>query len=482
MTVHSRLAKPLVEDLRAVLTADALPGESEGLDQSNLLDAAEFVAKAAATRPAGTSAILLESTGGEAGRRRMRLVAINEDMPFLVDSVAGAIAGRGLAVHRLLHPIVPVTRDKAGNLKSIGEGEPESIIYIELDRSDARGRQDLLKDLQQVLADVRAAVSDWREMLAQMKADAECLDDRDFESAELLRWLANNNFTLLGHANVGRDGRVGEARGILRHGLALWDESFARAAIDHLSDESRTVLILKADRISPVHRRVPLDVVMVRRPDGRLSLHTGLWTSAALRTTAELVPVLRTRLLKLDKELGFKPSSHGGKALAHAVSTLPHDLLISFDEPEVRAAALTAMSLADRPRPRLLLLPGALHRHIYAFVWLPRDELTTARRRAIATMLENELESHISSWSSELGEGDLALLRFTLPVDPAAERPDSEALDLALVEMVRGWAPAVEAELTLAAGAARATRLSITYLAAFPDGYRARSSPEEGAA
>jgi glutamate dehydrogenase len=482
MTVHSRLAKPLVEELRSVLTADALPGESEGLDETSLRDAAEFVAKAAAVRRAGTSAILLESTGGEAGRRRMRLVAINEDMPFLVDSVAGAIASRGLAVHRLLHPIVSVTRDKAGNLKGVGDGDPESIIYIELDRSDARGRQDLLKDVQQVLADVRAAVGDWPEMLAQMKRDADCLDGRDRESAELLRWLANNNFTLLGHADVARNGRVGEARGILRHGLFLWDESFARAAIDHLSDESRTVLILKADRISPVHRRVPLDVVMVRRPDGRLSLHTGLWTSAALRTSAELVPVLRTRLLKLDKELGFKPSSHGGKALAHAVSTLPHDLLISFDEPEVRAAALTAMSLADRPRPRLLLLPGALRRHVYAFVWLPRDELTTARRKAIATMLENELEARISSWSSELGEGDLALLRFTLPVEPESEPPDSEALDQALVEMVRGWAPAVESELTSAAGAARATRLSITYLAAFPDGYRARSSPEEGAA
>ena len=105
-------------------------------------------------------------------------------------------------------------------------------------------------------------------------------------------------------------------------------------------------------------------------------MHAGLWTSAALRTSAEEVPVLRTRLAKLDQELGFAPSSHAAKALAHAISTLPHDLLISFNEEQVRAAALTAMSLADRPRPKLLLLPGALRRHVYAFVWLPREELT----------------------------------------------------------------------------------------------------------
>ncbi|WP_310469050.1 NAD-glutamate dehydrogenase domain-containing protein [Sphingomonas sp.] len=482
MTAHSRLAKPLVEALRSALTANALPGETEGLDRRGELEAAEFVAEAMAQRAAGKRVIHIQSTGGEAGNRRMRLAVINDDMPFLVDSVAGAIAAKGLAIHRLLHPIVLATRDGDGTLKEIGRGKPESVIYIELDRADARGRQDLVREVERVLDDVRAAVADWREMLAQMKADAELLDRSDREAAALLRWLADNNFTLLGHADVDKAGKIGSPLGILRNDIALWNEEAARAAIDHLSHESRNVLILKADRISPVHRRVPLDVVMVKRADGRLSVHTGLWTSSALRTAAELVPVLRERLAKLDKELGFAPSSHGGKALAHAISTLPHDLLISFNESEVRTAAMTAMSLADRPRPRLLLLPGALHRHLYAFVWLPREELTTARRKAIATMLASELESEITSWSVELGEGELALLRFTLPTDPKAPAPDAAGLDEALVDMVRGWVPAVEHELIAMAGASRATRLSLTYLPAMPDGYRARTSAEEGAA
>ncbi|MEO5972546.1 MAG: hypothetical protein ABIP91_04190 [Sphingomicrobium sp.] len=482
MTAHSRLAKPLVEALRSALTANALPGETEGLDRRGEIEAAEFVAEAAATREPGSRIIHIQSTGGEAGNRRMRLAVINDDTPFLVDSVACAIAARGLAIHRLLHPIVEATRDKDGTLKEIGRGKPESVIYIELDRADARGRQELVREIEHVLDDVRAAVADWREMLAQMKADAELLDGCDAEAAALLRWLADNNFTLLGHADVDKAGKIGRPLGILRNDIALWHEEAARAAIDHLSHESRNVLILKADRISPVHRRVPLDVVMVKRADGRLSVHTGLWTSAALRTAAEQVPVLRERLAKLDKELGFAPSSHGGKALAHAISTLPHDLLISFNESEVRTAAMTAMSLADRPRPRLLLLPGALHRHLYAFVWLPREDLTTARCKAIATMLASELESEITSWSVELGEGELALLRFTLPTDPSAPAPDAAGLDAALVDMVRGWVPAVETELIAMAGASRATRLALTYLPAMPDGYRARTSPEEGAA
>ncbi len=482
MTAQPRLPKTLVDSIRDALTTNALPGETEGFDRDQQLNAAEFIASAAAVRPDRTTALKIESTGGEAGRRRMRLVAVNEDMPFLVDSVAGAVAARDLAIYRLLHPIVKVTRDKSGRIEKIGEGKPESIIYMELDRADARGRQELGRQLKAVLSDVRAAVTDWPRMLEQMKSDAASLEGRNGESAALLRFLADNHFTLLGHAHLAPDGQLQDALGILRNETGLWEKSAAEAAVNHLCSGGRTVLILKADRNSPVHRRVPLDVVMVRLPDGQLSVHTGLWTSEALRTSAQHVPVLRERLDKLDKELGFAPSSHAGKALAHVVSTLPHDLLISFDEDEVRTAALTAMSLADRPRPKLLLLPGALRRHLYAFVWLPRDELSTTRRKAIGMMLEAEIEAAISSWSIELGEGELALIRFTFPIDPSAELPDTEALDSALVEMVRGWSPAVESELISMAGAPRATRLALTYIPAFPDGYRARTSPEEAAA
>ena len=482
MTALRHAAKSLVGSLRTALTSDALPGETANFGAVEQQKAAEFIADVALVREPGEIAIRVESTGGEAGKRRMRLAVVNDDMPFLVDSVAAAIAARGLAVHRLLHPIVNVSRDRQGKLDTLGEGKPESIIYIELDREDARGRQELIADLNRVLADVRAATTNWRAMLAEMNDDAASLDQRDAEDAALLRWLADDHFTLLGHADLDPAGKLLKGLGILKGRFDPWDEAATKAAIEHLADDKRNVLILKADRDSPVHRRVPLDVVIVQRPDCSLSVHIGLWTSAALRSPADEVPVLRERLLKLDRELGFNPSSHGGKALMHAVSTLPHDLLISFDEREVRKVALTAMSLADRPRPTMLLLPGALRRHLYAFVWLPRDELTTSRRKAIAMMLEGEVGAPVSSWSVELGDGELALVRYTMPIDPAMQVPDVTALDAALVEMVRGWAPAVESELIAAVGPGRATRLSLTYLPEMPESYRARTEPLDGAA
>jgi glutamate dehydrogenase len=126
-------------------------------------------------------------------------------------------------------------------------------------------------------------------------------------------------------------------------------------------------------------------------------------------------------------------------------------------------------------------LPGTLGRHLYAFTWLPRDELTTARRKAIAAMLEEAVGSRVANWAIDLGDGELAMLRYTLTTQANMPLPDVDVLDARLVEMVRGWAPAVEAALVELAGPGRATRLAMTYLPAMPEAYRARVTAADGA-
>ncbi|GAA4009930.1 NAD-glutamate dehydrogenase [Sphingomonas swuensis] len=481
MAADPRASLLLQDAFSDALLTGALPGETAGFDPAQQAEAAAFIAEVAAVRQPGEVALKLQSLPGEIGKRIMRLAIVNDDMPFLVDSVAGVIAGHGLTVHRLLHPIVAVTRD-GDRLTGLGQGTGESVIYVELDRADARGRQELVADLRSVLACVRAAVTDWKSLRDRMRKDAAAVEPVDAESAALLHWLADNNFTLLGYQKLAAGDERVEGLGILSGAeLDLWSSEDTRSLLEAARAEARPVLALKADRLSPVHRRVPLDVVIVHLPDGSMSIHAGLWTSAALRSPPAEIPVIRQRLVDLDRLLGFAPVSHGAKALAHAISTLPHDLLVSFDEAEVRAAALTAMSLADRPRPALLLLPGALRRHLFAFVWLHRDELTTARRKAIAKMIEEAVLSSVTSWAVELGDGDLAMIRFTLGFSASRPLPDVAQLDKQLVEKVRGWAPAVEAGLAEQAGTGRATRLALTYLPGFPEDYRSRASAAEAA-
>jgi glutamate dehydrogenase len=489
MTAHTRLDPPLVESIRKALTGNALPGETQGLSREAERDAAEFLSRIAVSRKRGDLAVAIESTGGEAGNRRMRIGIVNDDMPFLVDSVANAIAQRQLTIHRLLHPVVCVTRDDKGELQSVeplcgDKSRRESMMYVELDRADARGRQELAADLRRVLGDVRLAVRDWESLQRQMREDAAAIDDS--EGSALLNWFADGAMTLLGYHVEKPYEQPTCALGIFSVPGAPTDEGGALGAMRYLEKGGEIPLMAKAERKATVHRRVPLDLVVVPVKAGDavtgIGVHAGLWTSEALRVPPEQVPVLRARLLQLDKDFGFDPKGHSGKALRHAVASLPRDLVIAIDYDDLRELVMMAMSLADRPRPALVQVRSILKGQLFTFVWLPREELTTARRTAIAMLLENEVGREITSWSVELGDGDLALIRYTQYIDEKAPLPDSAGLDAAVVEMVRGWAPAVEAELIDAAGVARATRLALTYINSFPDGYRARTGPEEGAA
>ena len=489
MTAHTRLDPPLVESIRKALTGNALPGETQGLSREAEREAAEFLSQVAAGRKRGELALAIQSIGGEAGNRRMRIGIVNDDMPFLVDSVANAIAARQLTIHRLLHPVVCVDRDSVGELQRVeplcgDKSRRESMMYLELDRADARGRQELAADLRRVLDDVRLAVRDWESLQGKMRADAAAIPDR--EGAALLNWFAEGAMTLLGYHVEKPYEQPSNALGIFSVPGAPTDEGGCLGAMRYFERGGEVPLMAKAERKATVHRRVPLDLVVVPLREGDkvigIGVHAGLWTSEALRVPPEQVPVLRARLEQLAKDLSFDPKGHSGKALRHAVASLPRDLVIAISYEELRELVMMAMSLADRPRPALLQVRSILKGQLFTFVWLPREELSTARRMAIAMLLENEVGREITSWSVELGDADLALIRYTQYIDEEAASPDAEALDAAVVEMVRGWAPAVESELISAAGAPRATRLALTYINTFPDGYRARTAPEEGAA
>src|SRR5271169_5195796 len=94
---------------------------------------------------------------------------VNDDMPFLVDSVTGAINAGDRVVHLVVHPILTVDRTSSGQLHEICDadapGSRESWMHIEITREpDPANLALLTQTLPGVLADVRVAVTDWQPM------------------------------------------------------------------------------------------------------------------------------------------------------------------------------------------------------------------------------------------------------------------------------------------------------------------------------
>ncbi len=466
-----------------------LPGEKL-LDGERLDEAAAFIVEAARTREDGKPAILIRSEAD--GRRYMRIAIINKDMPFLVDSIAAAMAARGLAIDVLVHPILPVRR-REDALVDVPEGDAtgekkESWVYIETARVDAKERRELEAELRAAILDVRATVADWPKMRDALASDADRLPDA--EGAALLRWLAGGMLTQLGHVTRTRDGKQTDQFGICRRSTPdlLADDAFDKAFAWFDGDKShqgRAPLIIKANRLSKVHRRVPLDLFIVPLMEkGRveaLSVHAGIWTSAALVASPDSVPVLRQQLKIIMDRLDFEPGSHDYKSLVHALTALPHDVIISFSDDDITRVATAMMGLADRPRPRATLVTAPLGRHVFGFVWLPRDMLSTSVRLQVQDMLEKQTGATTLDWSLMVEGGNLALLRYVMDFRGKQSHVDVEAVDHALGEMLRGWQDAVEDALATNEEPSRAAALAVRYAESFPAFYRNAYSPAEAA-
>src|SRR3546814_20122485 len=89
------------------------------------------------------------------------LQIVNDDMPFLVDSVTMALAEQGIGVYVLGYPVVPITRDRAGKLLEVGAGNPESLMHMEIDRLTGDATDTDRPKLQGVLAGGRGRAAAW---------------------------------------------------------------------------------------------------------------------------------------------------------------------------------------------------------------------------------------------------------------------------------------------------------------------------------
>src|SRR3954454_14481510 len=141
---------------------------------------------------------------------------VTDDMPFLIDSVSMELNRRGCGVHLIIHPVLSVRRDGAGQLvdiltpgEALEEGAlRESVIHAEVARqTDPDRLRELEQHLQRVIAEVRCAVEDWQAMRAEALEAAAELGDEDAEAAAFLEWLADENFTFLGY-------RAGDGAGL----------------------------------------------------------------------------------------------------------------------------------------------------------------------------------------------------------------------------------------------------------------------------
>ena len=426
------------------------------------------------------------------------LQVANDDMPFLVDTVTMALSEKGIGVHVLGHPVVAFLRDKAGKLVGVGEGVPESLMHLEIDRQPAEAMPGIEQAVQGVLRDVRATVRDWAQMRDKMLEVADELGKRrtlpvseegSREAQEFLRWAAGDHFTLLGYREYEVANKAGQevlcavtgsGLGLLRGEDAGKPRALTSLAAHYMPQSGAVdaLILTKTNARATVHRPGYMDYIGVLSFDGkgrpvREQRFLGLYTSSAYSRRPWDIPLVRERFKYVMEHSGLAPDSHSGKALRHIVEMLPRDELFQSTEEELLRTSIGILGLQERVRSKLFLRRDRYGRFFSALVYIPRDRFNTDVRLRIESMLKRLLHGdHVDS-SVMLGESPLAQLHLIVRPKSGSEaiQVDNAAIEAELTAIVRNWQDDLREQLVARHGEERGLVLANRYGRALPTGY-----------
>lgn len=377
------------------------------------------------------------------------VTCINDNMPFLFDSVMGEINAAKLTTKLVIHPIIEVHHEgdsfeiDDGIRRSVGanHGVATSVVTCVLGPATENVRLELKAVIEGTITQVRSAVADWQAMrervdeaVAELESGVLPAKKADVqETIAFLHWLHDNNFTFLGIREYDFVG--GQQRGKLQRAevpalgilsdpevriLRRGDQAFTTTPQIRAFLNSRDLLIVtKANMRSRVHRRTYLDYIGLKRYDAKGKLIgelriVGLFTYTAYTRSVKAIPYLRSKIDAVLNRSRHKPDSHSGKALLNALETYPRDELFQISAVDLGRHADVIVALHDRPRVRVLSRPDPFDRFVSVIVYVPRERYSSDIREQISQRLAELYHGRVSAYYPAFPEGPLARLHVII--------------------------------------------------------------------
>jgi glutamate dehydrogenase len=427
-----------------------------------------------------------------------------EDWPFLLDSVSAELQAHGVRVQRVLHPIVGTERDAEGRITAVlhprEASTRESVMHFDLDRrlSDealenvASGVRGVLEQVRQTVRDFPALVDRARRMghLAGNGAVAYPDDEVD-ETVAFLEWLLQDNFIFLGY----REYRISdEAISIVPgSGLGLLaDETsstFAKpvpleslpADVRERATTGDLMIVSKTNRLSPVHKRLRMDYVGVRRvsADGRIvgeARMIGLFTTKAYSEPASQTPLLHRKLRQILRREDLIEGSHDYKAAVSLFDSFPKDELFIAPTDDLRRAVVTLLSLqGDQIRLMGRYAPDG--RSASLIVALPRSRYDPDLLERLRALFSRRFETGSVDSQTVLGEDERVQVFFTVHASGGCPELSFRELEREVVALARTWDDRLREQLDLRFGDGRGRTLAAHWAPRFPEYYKASNDP-----
>jgi len=395
-----------------------------------------------------------------------------EDRQFIVTTVKEELHQLGQRVARLMHPVFGSERTAEGRLAAVLPARDaihrDSLLQVELGgRFPAGAHRALVDAIRSVLRDVFAATDDFiamREQVAAVAAEVRehagrrYAADEVLEAADLLHWLLDDNFVLLGTV---RDGER----------LGIGFPAPAEESTESLLRLTRTA------QTSRVHRQVPMHRIDVVEVDGRGEATgafrvVGVFSDRANAEPAVVTPVLRWKLRRILELEDVVPGSHDEAALVSLFQVLPKEELFDSDAASLRQTIVGLLAAEDQQDVRVRLRVEPATRTVSALLSIPQELYSSALRHRLERFLVAQLDGAWVDAQVALGERADAILRLVVHVDGALPTSGLEQLEREVRLLCRTWDQELAAALTARLGPVRGRQLAQLYADWFPSAYR----------
>ncbi|MEQ9116154.1 MAG: NAD-glutamate dehydrogenase [Rickettsiales bacterium] len=380
------------------------------------------------------------------------LLIANDDMPFLVDSLNELLYKRKYRILQMVNALFYVERDKEGRLRSVKSNKHkkanESFIYVRIAPiKSADSLKRLASEVINLFKSVRAAVSDWRDMVEKIQ-ESSVTHSQGFDSEEIdfLNWLVNDNFTFIGYReyqfnnNVSKnkcEPKVKESLGVLKN----VDANFSKSIIEDVfrSDQrvwrEANITTGKIREVSKVHRYSSFDYVCVlSRDEDRLisaRVFIGLFVTRLDYQSVTSIPIIRKKVNSIVERGGFEKSSFNGKELFSIVETLPRDELFQLSDDELFLTSMMILSCLNNPRLILFLRENRCRVFLNMLVFFPKSRVTSDIVDKITKVIRKYIPGKLINSHLKISSMNLSYVQVSMKVK------DNRDLDIDVREIER---------------------------------------------
>lgn len=489
-----------------------VPEEDAGSYQKEELEkAAALAGQALLAQKASRGIIRIDhDTVTRNGAKVSVVTLVNDNKPFLLDSVMGAINDTVTAVYLVAHPVLDiVAKDKDSLIISpetaigpVPEGKRRvSLMQIHVQPLSKTQSSALNTALAMIMDQVSAAVKDWQPMLQHLDGLMERYRTappakREKDAARLvdfLTWLKDSNFIFLGMREYAFCGGRSTASAFKPQGmeLGILTDASIRILRDPAMEETPNeilsfmespdlMIVTKAKSRSLVHRQVWLDYIGIKlfddhdKPKGELRI-VGLFTATAYTGSVLRIPYLKPKVEAVIDRLGFNLADHSGRALLNIFESYPRDEMFRIDVKTLSENTARMLELGERPRIRVLADADPFGLFVSVLVFIPRDRYDTTISRKIGSYLLQAYQGDSFEFNPLFFNATLTRLYYVIHRKGGSVPDVSPAvLEAEVAKLIHNWEDRVNMIAIQQQENPDITALAVS----FPDSYRNTFTPE----